>query len=76
MSPRKNNILIVKAWPNLKKGKLYKGIVKKAKNKTQYVDIEIENLDPTQLGRIHEMHLASRCPKFGDGLYQKSKDSF
>ena len=57
MSPRKKNILIVKAWPHLKKDKLYKGIIRKAENETQYVDIEIENLDPTQLGRIHEINL-------------------
>jgi hypothetical protein len=57
MSPRKNNVLIVKGWANPKKGKLYKGIVREAKNKTQYVHVIIENLDPTQLGCIHEIDL-------------------
>lgn len=57
MSPRKKSVITVKGWPNLRKSKLYKGIIRKAENKTQHVDIEVENLDPTQLGRIHEMHL-------------------
>ena len=57
MSPRKNNMLIVQDWSNPKKGKLYKGIVRKAKKKTQYVHVIIENLDPTQLGRMHELSL-------------------
>jgi hypothetical protein len=57
MSPRKKNVLIVKGWANPKKGMLYKGIVREAKNKTKYVHVAIENLDPTQLGRIHEIDL-------------------
>ena len=59
MSPRKNNILTVEAWPNPRKGKLYKGIVKKADvdKKAKCLHVTIENLDPTQLGRIHEMDL-------------------
>ena len=57
MSPKKKSVITVKGWPSLKKGKLYKGIVRKAENKTEYVYIEIENLDSTQLGRIHEMDL-------------------
>ena len=57
MSPRKKNILSVKGWRNLRKGKLYKGIIKEAVNKTQYIHVIIENLDPTQLGRIHEIDL-------------------
>ena len=44
-------------WPNPRKGKLYKGIIKKAVDKTQYIHVIIENLDPTQLGRIHEIDL-------------------
>ena len=57
MSPRKNNMLIVQDRSNPKKGKLYKGIVRKAKKKSQYVHVIIENLDPTQLGRMHELNL-------------------
>ncbi len=57
MSPRKNNVLTVEGWPNPKKGKLYKGIIKKADKKAKCADVTIENLDPTQLGRIHEISL-------------------
>ncbi len=57
MSPRKNSILTVKGWPKLKKGKLYKGIVREANKNTQNIHVLIENLDPTQLGRTHEMSL-------------------
>ena len=57
MSPRKNNVITVKGWPHPKKGKLYKGVVRKAVKKVEYVHVTIENLDPTQLGRIHEMDL-------------------
>ncbi|MFC1634816.1 hypothetical protein ACFL5Z_08235 [Planctomycetota bacterium] len=58
MSPRKNNVITVKGWPDPKKGKLYKGVVRKAvKKKTENVHVTIENLDPTQLGRIHEIDL-------------------
>ena len=57
MSPRKNSILIVKGWPKLKKGKLYKGIVREANKNTSNIHVLIENLDSTQLGRTHEMGL-------------------
>jgi len=57
MSPRKNNVLTVKGWRDPKEGKLCKAIVKKAVNKTKYVHVSIENLHPTQVGRIHEMRL-------------------
>jgi len=59
MAPRKKNVLIVKGWPNLKKGKLYKGIIREADDNTKYVHVVIENLDPTQLSRIHEIDLPS-----------------
>jgi hypothetical protein len=55
MSPRKNNVLTVEGWSNPKKGKLYKGIVKKADKKAKCVHVTIENLDPTQLGRMQEI---------------------
>ncbi len=56
MAPRKNNALTVEDWPDPKKGKLYKGIVKTANvdKKQKCIFVTIENLDPTQLGRIHE----------------------
>jgi hypothetical protein len=57
MSPRKNNVLVVKGWSNPKRGKLYKGIVREAKKNTQNIHVLIENLDPAQLGRTHEINL-------------------
>jgi hypothetical protein len=57
MSPRKNNIITVKAWPNPKKRKLYKGLVREAVKSPGKAHVVIENLDPTQLGRIHEIDL-------------------
>ena len=57
MSPRKNYVLTVEGWPDLKKGKLYKGIIQKAVNKARAIRVVIENLDPTQLGRIYETSL-------------------
>ena len=61
MPSRKKNVIIVKGWPNLKKGKLYKGVIREAKNKKQYAHVVIENLDPTQLSRIHEIDLPSQA---------------
>ena len=57
MSPRKNNVLTVEGWSDPKKGRLYKGIVKKADvdKKAKCLHVTIENLDATQLGRIHEV---------------------
>jgi hypothetical protein len=43
MSPRRN-MLTVKGWSNPKKGKLYKGLVKRADNKTTYLHINVESL--------------------------------
>ena len=60
MSPRKNNLITIEPWPNLKMGKLYKGIVRKVKKKAKCNQVTIENLDPTQLGRIHEETLLLR----------------
>lgn len=59
MSPRNNNILTVQDWSNPKRGKLYRGIVKKTDpdKKAQCIHVAIENLDRTQLGRVHEINL-------------------
>jgi hypothetical protein len=59
MSPRKNNILTIEGWAKLKKGKLYKGKVKKVivNKKNKSLLVTIENLDPSQLGRIHDIEL-------------------
>ena len=59
MPPRKNNLITIEPWPNPKEGKLYKGVVRKVDvdNKAKHVHVTIENLDPTQLSRIHEKTL-------------------
>lgn len=59
MSPRKNNMLIVEGWPDPKSGKLYKGRVgrSEAKGKPKRLHITVENIDPSQFGRIHDMIL-------------------
>ena len=59
MSPRKNNTLIVEGWSDPRKGKLYKGRVKKidVNRKSKCLNVTIENLDPNQLGRIHDVSL-------------------
>jgi hypothetical protein len=59
MSPRKNNVLTVEAWPDPKSGKLYKGRIRASdvKGKSKYLHVTIENLDPSQIGRIHDVSL-------------------
>jgi hypothetical protein len=57
MSPRKNNLITIEPWPNPKQGKLYKGFVRKVEKKAKCIQVSVENLDPTQLGRIHEKTL-------------------
>jgi hypothetical protein len=59
MSPRKNNVLTVEGWPDPKLGKLYKGRVvrSEAKGKPKCLHVTIENLDSSQLGRIHDLSL-------------------
>ena len=58
MSPRKRYIT-VEEWPPLRKSELYKGVVKSiaSNRKGKKLDVTIENLDPTQLGRIHQLTL-------------------
>jgi hypothetical protein len=59
MSPRKTNTITVEPWPKLRAGWLYKGEIKKAQieKASNSLRIEVENLDPTQSGRIHEIDL-------------------
>lgn len=59
MSPRNKNIHTVQDWPDPKMGKLYKGIVKKVDTdkKDRCIRVAVENLDLTQLGRVHEISL-------------------
>lgn len=57
MSPRKNNMLTVEDWSNPKKGKLYNGIVRKVDKKAKCLHVTIESLDPSQLGRLHDVSL-------------------
>ena len=59
MSPRKNNTLTIEGWSDPKKDKLYKGKVEKVDvdRKSKCLRVTIENLNPSQLGRIHEVSL-------------------
>ena len=59
MSPRKNNVITVEGWPDPKLGKLYKGRIRTSdvKGKPKCLHVTIENLDPSQLGRIHDVSL-------------------
>jgi len=59
MSPRKNNTLTIVGWSDPKKGKLYKGKIEKVDvdRKSKCLCVTIENLNPSQLGRIHEVSL-------------------
>ena len=59
MSPRKNNTLTIVGWSDPKEGKLYKGKVEKVDvdRKSKCLRVTIENLNPSQLGRIHELSL-------------------
>ena len=59
MSPRKNNLITVEAWPKLRPGRVYKGRVKDAsiEKKSNVLHVVIENLNPRQFGRIHEIDL-------------------
>lgn len=60
MSPRKRNVIVVEDWPKPKIGRPYKGKVLKATiaRKSKYLNVEIENLEPEQAGRIHEIELS------------------
>lgn len=59
MSPKNTNILTVQDWPDPKKGKLYKCIIKKVDTdkKSQCIHVAVENLNRIQLGRVHEISL-------------------
>jgi len=52
-------MITVEAWSKMRTGRLYKGKVKKAhiEKAGNCLHVSIENLDPTQLGRIHEIDL-------------------
>jgi len=57
--PRKNNVIAVEPWPNLKVGELYPGRVKGARvdKASNRVHVTMENLEPVQANRIHELAL-------------------
>jgi hypothetical protein len=59
MSPRKNNVITVEPWSKLRPGRLYRGRVKEARvvKKSNLLHVVIENLDPRQLGRSHQIDL-------------------
>ena len=57
---KKKRILVVSPPPSLRAGKLYRGSIKQISDinkKTGTFTATIENLDPSQAGRIHEVHL-------------------
>ena len=53
------DILTIEGWSKLKKGRIYKDKVKRIdiNRKSKSFHVTIENLDPTQLGRVHEINL-------------------
>ncbi|MFC1635087.1 hypothetical protein ACFL5Z_09615 [Planctomycetota bacterium] len=55
-SKKKNTVTVV-AWDKIKIGKLYKGTIKKAEVNNKHLHVIIENLDNSQLGRIHDVRL-------------------
>ncbi len=59
MSPRKNNVITIEAWPKLGTSQLYSTKVKGAHiaKKSNLLHVTLENLDPCQLGRMHEIDL-------------------
>ena len=50
---KKNRVVTVQAWAKPKTGKLYTGRVQRAKITRRRLQAMIENLDPTQEGRLH-----------------------
>ncbi|MFC1793576.1 hypothetical protein ACFL3Q_08330 [Planctomycetota bacterium] len=58
MSPNKTkSIITVVDWRKIKVGKLYKGMIKTAVINNKRLRVMIENLDNTQLGRLHDISL-------------------
>jgi hypothetical protein len=59
MPPHKKNIVTTKPWPALRKGRLYEVQIKSAApdKAASVLRVTLENLDPTQQGRTHEVHL-------------------
>jgi hypothetical protein len=59
MPPRKKNIITTESWPALKQGRLYEARIKSAVpgKATGFLQVTVENLDSSQLGRIHELKL-------------------
>lgn len=57
MSRTKKIMLAVQAWPRHRVGKLYEGLIKQIQvdKKSKILHVTIENLDPSQSGRIHEI---------------------
>ena len=64
MSPRKNNTITMKAWPEWRVGRLYTGKVKSVHHEkaSDGLRVTIEHLDPCQLGRTSEMELPPARP--------------
>jgi hypothetical protein len=59
MPPRKKNIVTTEPWPALREGRLYEVRIKGAApdKAASVLRVTLENLDPTQQGRTHEVQL-------------------
>jgi hypothetical protein len=64
MSPRKNNIITISAWPQWRVDRLYKGKVRSVnvEKGSGCLRVTIENLDPAQFSRICEIVLPPAHP--------------
>ena len=59
MPPRKKNIVTTESWPAMKEGRVYGARIKSAApdKAAGFLHVTVENLDSSQLGRIHELML-------------------
>jgi hypothetical protein len=80
MSPSKTtNMITIIDWRKIKEKKLYKGTIKTAVANNKHLCIVIENLDNSQLGRLHDISLplpvrpGSRTSRFLTATGQDAK---
>jgi hypothetical protein len=59
MPRRQKNIVTTEAWPTLREGRLYRARIRSAApdKAASALRVTLENLEPTQVGRIHELKL-------------------
>lgn len=58
MPPSKTkNMITIIDWRKIKERKLYKGMIKTAVANNKHLRVVIENLDNSQLGRLHDISL-------------------